>query len=309
MGDVDFGGPGTGRAVTSLFAAAPAKLNLGLAVLGRRADGFHDIATIMQTVSIVDDLTLTAISASDIRLTTDDANLATEDNLVLTALRALRYETSSTAGIAAHLVKRIPAAAGLGGASSDAAAALVLGRALWQPLLSDDILLRLASGIGSDVPFFLRGGTELATGRGEMLTPLPPLSGITFVVVVPRLSEPLPRKTATLYAALRPEYFGGADSVNHQVDRIRAGLPLDPDLLANTFAAPLYDLRPELKALATGMSAAGAPFVALSGAGPAHYTAFARADDARAVADRLQRGNAFSGRIFVCDPIPASGAT
>src|SRR5215208_967069 len=133
---------------------APAKLNLGLEVIGRHEDGFHEIATIFVAIDLFDRVTLSP--ADDLELSCDDDSLAGEENLALRALRLLRDETSYRGGARIELSKRIAAAAGLGGASSDAAAALLGGRQLWQLDLSDFHLLEFAARLGSDVPFFVR---------------------------------------------------------------------------------------------------------------------------------------------------------
>ena len=262
---------------------APAKLNLGLEVIGRRPDGFHDLVTIFQAVSLVDWLTLAP--APDLRLFCADPALLSPDNLALRALARLRERTGTASGASLHLDKHIPVAAGLGGASSDAAAALLAARRLWGAPASDQNLAELAAELGSDLPFFLRGGTALATGRGERLEPLPTPAGIWFVIVSPAVV--VPRKTATLYAALTRDDFSDGARVKQQAARLRAGLPLAPDLLVNAFASPLSELRPELAELPNLMRAAGAPAVALSGAGPSHYAVLDDPDAARDLAARL----------------------
>ena len=150
---------------------APAKLNLGLEVIGRRDDGFHEIATIF--LPSISTIASPCRQPTDLELSCDDDSLAGEDNLALRALRLLRDETNHPGGARIHLRKRIPAAAGLGGASSDAAAALLGGRELWQLDVSDARLHDLAARLGSDVPFFLRGGCAIGRGRGDLLEPLP----------------------------------------------------------------------------------------------------------------------------------------
>src|SRR5215208_7184561 len=153
----------TGSDERQIEIDAPAKLNLGLEVISRRDDGFHEIATIFLTIDLYDRLTLSR--SVELELSCSDAALAGEDNLALRALQLLHAETSPRGGARIHLCKRIPAAAGLGGASSDAAAALLGGRELWQQDISDSRLHHLATRLGSDVPFFLRGGCAIGSGR------------------------------------------------------------------------------------------------------------------------------------------------
>ncbi len=247
---------------------APAKLNLGLEVIDRRPDGFHEIATIFQAISIVDTLTLTP--ASTIHLTADNPALVSDDNLIVRALGWLRSAIGSDQGAAVCLEKRIPVAAGLGGASTDAAAALLAGRALWRADVSLTELIALAAQLGSDVPFFLTGGTALGSGRGTDITPLPSMPEVWFVVVSPRLT--IPRKTPTLYATLEPGDFSSGAAVRQFAGHLRAAPTSLPDALPpNAFARPLYALQPSLAELPEQIRAAGATIVGLSGAGPSHF--------------------------------------
>jgi 4-diphosphocytidyl-2-C-methyl-D-erythritol kinase len=174
-------------------------------------------------------------------------------------------------GASLSLTKSIPVAAGLGGGSSDAAATLLGLREFWSLDVADEALATLATGLGADVPFFLRGGTALATGIGEVLTPLPPLPPAWFVLLTPEM--PLPTdKTRQLYRALTPADFGDGSRTHAQADRLRRGEPLAPALLVNSFAGPLYRLFPALAAWRDRLLAAGAAWVLPSGSGPTLYT-------------------------------------
>jgi 4-diphosphocytidyl-2-C-methyl-D-erythritol kinase len=286
----------------ALTLLAPAKLNLGLAITGRRADGYHDLVTIFQAVSIFDRLTLSP--APHLRLVCDDAALAGTDNLVLPALSRLRRQTGVAAGAAIALVKGIPVAAGLGGASSDTAAALRGALRLWRCAIDDGALTELAAAIGSDVPFFFRGGTALAVGRGDRLTALPTPAATRFVVVAPAVA--IARKTATLYAALRPADYGDGAHVRAQAAALRGGGEIDPALLANAFTRPLYRLRPDLADLPELMRRHGAPNVALSGAGPSHYAVLGDPDAADRLGAELAAALGTSARVFVACPLSAS---
>ena len=277
---------------------APAKLNLGLEVVGRRPDGYHDLVTIFQAVSVFDDVTLTP--APDLDVASDDPGLAGPDNLAFGALVALRTRLGTSQGASVRLTKRIPVAAGLGGASSDAAATLLGARRLWDAAVADEDLAELAAALGSDVPFFLRGGTVLATGRGERLEPLPP-PAVWFVVVTPAVA--LPRKTATLYAALTPADLSDGRDVRRQARRLRAGEPLAPDLLRNAFTRPLAALRPGLAELPTVMRRHGAPVVALSGAGPSHYAVVDDPEGAARLATTLAEVFGEAARVVACEPV------
>jgi 4-diphosphocytidyl-2-C-methyl-D-erythritol kinase len=276
----------------TLRIAAPAKVNLGLEIVGRRPDGYHDLVTIFQAIDLCDELTLRPTSGDQIRA--DLPRLDDERNLAVRALERIRTLTGSHDGAELLIRKRIPMAAGLGGASSDAAAALVAGRAHWQASATDDDLAALALALGSDVPFFLRGGTALGEGRGERLTPLP-TPPLVFVVVAPRVA--IPAKTTTLFARLTPADWSDGASVRANAARLLAGAPLDPALLRNAFERPLRELEPTLAALPAVMKRAGAPHVALSGAGPAHYVALDDPERAETLATALR--DALGGRADV----------
>ena len=188
-----------------------AKINLTLEILGKRADGFHEVRTVMQTVGLADRLEVSA--AADLSFTCSDPALATPDNLVYRAARLLQAEYAVRTGAALRLEKRIPVAAGLGGGSSDAAATIVALNRLWNLQLSLTEQRRLAARLGSDVPFILTGGTALATGRGERITPLPPL---------PQLPPHWVRARA---AAVCAQHGGGLPSRNPQRTTPQASRP------------------------------------------------------------------------------------
>jgi len=232
---------------------AYAKINLGLRVTAKRADGYHDIETIFQTISLHD--TLTFMPSSALTLTCDAPDIPVDDtNLVLRAARA-----AGAPPVAIALRKRIPAGGGLGGGSSDAAATL---RAL------DCADAEAALALGSDVPFFLLGGTAYATGRGEVLTPLPSLEGIPLLLVFP----PERIATARAYAMLR------RFSPPLGLARVRA--MADDDLLAhaaeliNDFEEPVFDAMPHLAAIKTRLYERGAAWAGMSGSGSTMVGAF-----------------------------------
>lgn len=261
---------------------APAKVNLGLEIVGRRADGYHDLVTIFQAVDIVDEVTIAPAPPSNLTLAADP-RLGGDANLALRAARALADAIGTTQGAALTLTKHIPVAAGLGGGSSDAAATLLALRELWALDIADADLAQLAARLGADVPFFLRGGTALATGIGEILTPLAALPQTWFVLLTPTL--PLPAdKTRQLYRALTPADFSDGSRTRAQADRLRRGESLDPDLLVNTFATPLYHLFPTLTTWRDRLLAAGAPWVLPSGSGPTLFTIASTADAAQEIA-------------------------
>ena len=297
-------------------ARVPAKLNLGLAIVGRRDDDFHDLCSVMQTITLCDDLSLranpTTASAPAVRLdgvtsTTndvarDDPGLGAANNLAVRAIAATLDSLAMGGDFGISIEKGIPAASGMGGGSADAAAAILATERAVGVSLTDDDRLRIAAALGSDVPFFLTGGTALVTGRGERIAPLPAIGPTTFVLVFPRLSSPIQRKTARLFGALRPEDFDDGADVRRQAARIVSGQHIDSNLLGNGFSRALLDLAPELASIRQAMAGITGQPVALSGAGPTHYVV--EPDRERAEWDVARLQAAFVDRALVirCDP-------
>ena len=165
---------------------APAKVNLFLEVLGKRPDGYHEIATLMVAIRLYDTLVFRAESSPQLTLGCSDAKLSTgPDNLVLKAASLLQHRTGCKLGASIRLIKRIPMAAGLAGGSSDAAATLLGLNRLWQLGLSDSDLARLGAEIGSDIPFFLQAPVAWCTGRGEIVTSVDLPIPLHFVLLCP----------------------------------------------------------------------------------------------------------------------------
>ncbi len=244
---------------------APAKLNLGLAVTGRRADGYHKLVSLMVSLDLVD--TVRVEPSATFSLLCDNPALVGDDNLVLRAARALQSATGERRAARIALTKRIPVAAGLGGGSGDAAATLIALDALWGTNVPDALLLRLAHGLGADVPFALYGGAMIARGIGDVLTPAP-VPVVWFVLVTPRAA--IAGKTAALYSALTRADFGVGAPILQQVAGLRQGEPLDPTLLGNTFLLPLERLAPPIREVRERIAALGqATF--LTGSGPTLY--------------------------------------
>jgi 4-diphosphocytidyl-2-C-methyl-D-erythritol kinase len=272
----------------SVFVPAHAKINLTLAVLGKRADGFHDLASVMQTISLHDTLRLTPNRSGKMSAQSDSPGLNTPDNLALCAALALREAAGDESlGAEIELLKTIPSPGGLGGGSSDAASVLLALNALWGTHLPHERLTELAATLGSDVPYFLSGGTALIAGRGERVTPLPDAQPLWLVLARP----PVAVSTATVYRALAPEdYAIGADT-DALVQAIQLGAPLPLDRLSNSLEAPVLRDYPQITATRDALLASGAPLVRMSGSGPTLYAPFGALEDAsRVYAEARSRG-------------------
>ncbi|MDQ4044815.1 MAG: 4-(cytidine 5'-diphospho)-2-C-methyl-D-erythritol kinase [Chloroflexota bacterium] len=262
---------------------APAKINLGLEILGKRRDGYHEVRTVLAVISLSDTLTFEAASEGrdTLRVEPDSGGIPVEENLVAKALSAMRAAGAGIPPQRISIVKRTPVAAGLGGASSDAAAAL---RAFAPELASAGIdQMDLAARLGSDVPFFLDGPVALAAGRGEALSPLSgPATDVWVVLAIPGFE--IPDKTRTMYSAVDPAWW----SDGGRVQRIAESLPTVPTSAPfNVFDRALLRIHPELERWRDGLREAGFPFVALTGAGPAHFTLVNSERQAQAIKTRL----------------------
>ncbi|GAI41543.1 unnamed protein product, partial [marine sediment metagenome] len=166
-----------------LTVKAPAKVNLTLEVLGKRPDGYHEIRSVIQTINLCDSLRFRL--NDKLQFGSDNPDFVVEESLVSRAAALLRQTTGCSKGARIEIGKRIPLASGLGGDSSDAAAILRGLNKLWRLGLSSAELLELAPRLGSDVAFFLYGGMALVEGRGERVTPLPPLPHRWVVLLMP----------------------------------------------------------------------------------------------------------------------------
>lgn len=265
-------------------ASAPAKINLLLEVLGRRADGFHDVRSVMQTISIMDEVALTP--CADLTLEVEGAHEASDDDLVLRAVRTMEETHGLKPQGALHLTKHIPAGAGLGGGSSDAAAALRLVDRMHGLGETPEGLAAVAGRFSSDGPFFCFGGTALAEGRGEIVTPLPDAQEVWLVVLSPPIS--IPNKTRAMYAALRPDDFSDGRLTLELAERLRDGQPVDASHVRNAFDRAALATFEGLAGYRKRMMEAGARDVHLAGSGPALFALMADEAEARDVRGRLQ---------------------
>ena len=263
-------------------ASAYAKINLTLEVLGRREDGYHEVRTILQTIDLAD--TITFEESTELSVESSDPSLAGEENLVWRAADLLKRSDGHPGGARIRLEKRIPMNMGLGGGSSDAATTLLGLNTLWGLGLDPAALHGLAASLGSDVPFFLTGGTCLGTGRGDETSPLPgpPRS---WVVLVCHQEDPSPAgigKTAHMYSLLEPGDFSDGSPTRQMVDALEDGGPID-GLLFNGFRRASQQASPQHIQLERLLAEAGGQKVCLAGSGPALFSLFPDEDGARRV--------------------------
>ncbi len=257
-----------------------------LEVLGRRADGYHEIATVMQTVDLSDRVILEEADTFDCRATVAGVP-ADGSNLAVRAARALAEAAGVARGARVTLDKRIPVAAGLGGGSADAAATLVGLNRLWGLRWPAARLGEIAVTLGMDVPFFLRGGTALATGRGERLEPAPGV-GLALVLVNPRSGS----STAEVYGRVTPEMYTDGAHARALLGALRSRRPARvAGGLYNGLEAAAAAGHPEIGRMKAGLLAAGALGAALSGSGPTVFGVARSFEHARQIRARLARGS------------------
>ncbi len=276
-------------------ARAFAKLNLGLRVLDRRPDGFHNIRSVLQSIDLCDDVSVTLRQApcASVELECDREDLANERNLAWIAADRILRRAAAQASVHVKLAKRIPAGAGLGGGSSDAGAVLrALASVLPEPP-SRGTLLEIASDIGSDVPYFLTGGTALATGRGTEITALADRPPAVIVLALPAIEV----STAEAYRALAERrvtgltHSGDAGTLEHY-GSARSGsgdsaVQGPPERMANDFEDVVFQQFPALAAIKRGLLANGASQALMSGSGSALFGLFDSPGAARSAARRL----------------------
>lgn len=268
-----------------LTLRASAKVNLSLEVLGKRPDGYHEVVTVMQAVDLYDRLTLEA--APTLSFSSDDPDLPTDErNLVMRAARLLKEAASVEAGARIELKKRIPVAAGLGGGSSDAAAALWGLNRLWKLRWTRARLMELAVGIGMDVPFFLGVGPALATGRGEHLKPLGKTGGYALVLVNPRVGL----STREVYGRVPAGWCAQPTGTAHVVDALRMrSAARVASALTNTLEGIVEPVLPVVGRIKAALLAAGALGALMSGSGPTVFGMARSLDHARQIRRRVNR--------------------
>ena len=260
----------------AVFIPAWAKINLTLAVLGKREDGYHALVSVMQTISLSDTLRIQVTDDDHITCAVDAPSLRNDDNLAMRAARLLRNEGYLTHGAVIELRKEIPAQGGLGGGSSDAAAVLIALNRLCALGLSQTRLEELAARLGSDIPFFIHSGTALIEGRGELVTPLPDCEPLWLLIAHP----PVSISTAAVFQSVTPTDYGDTYDTDIVAEVIRGGSRLPLERLSNTLEPLVMRNWSEVAETREGLLRAGAPIVRMSGSGPTLFAPFRTLDEA-----------------------------
>jgi 4-diphosphocytidyl-2-C-methyl-D-erythritol kinase len=263
-----------------------AKINLYLRVLGRRDDGYHELCTVFQTISLHDSITF--IDAEDLSLTWNQNEVAvSDDNLIIRAANALRKHYKVDRGARIKLVKTIPAPGGLGGGSSNGCMALLGLSKLWRLKVDRSTLTELAAEMGSDVSFFLHGGTALGSGRGELVEELPDLAVGPMLVVTPKAVVSTPE---AFYRLSAPNLTKLALNRNLQVCRNEAkSRDLLHSALINDLEPSVFEAFPEVGRVKKALLELGAQNAAMSGSGASVFAVFDKEETRQAALKALDK--------------------
>jgi 4-diphosphocytidyl-2-C-methyl-D-erythritol kinase len=284
----------------NLKVASFAKINRSLRILGKRPDGYHEVETTLQTVSLHDDITFSRCEDQEIVLECDNPEIPTDQtNLIVRAALRLRERCSRTSGVRISLTKRIPAQGGLGGASSNAAVTVLALNCLWDLQLNRSEIATVSAALGSDVPFFLDGGVALARGTGTDVSPLPDLEKSRLLIITPNAKV----STAIAYRALKAPSLTTQGSVSILSSSFAEPGFTDSDheALYNDFEDVIFEIEPEIKRAKLALLEAGAQGGLLAGSGSSVFGIFENEDTrAQAFADlKSEQG----WRVFSCDTI------
>ncbi len=275
---------------------AYAKINIGLDVLRRRPDGYHEVKMIMQTVDIYDDLLLEKTAQPGIQIQTDHEELpVNRDNLIYRAAALLMEDKKMTEGVKITLTKRIPIAAGMAGGSSDAAAAMRGLNVLFDMGCSVEELQRLGVKLGADIPYCIVGGTMLSEGIGEILTPLPAPPDVHLVVAKPDINV----STAFVYGNLHVERLQEHPDIDGMVQALSRGdLQGICDRMGNVLETVTVQEYPVIEEIKQVMRKKGALNALMSGSGPTVFGIFTDRKLAESAAEAIARKN-LARQIFV----------
>ena len=273
-----------------IILKARAKINLGLDVVRKREDGYHEVRMIMQMINLYDKITMRRITESEIRVTTNLPYLpVNEDNLVYRAAKLLMDEFQVTEGVEIELQKYIPVAAGMAGGSSDAAAVMVGINRIFHLGLTKKQLMERGVKIGADVPFCIMRGTALAEGLGEGLTPLPAMPHCSLVIAKPKIHV----STKFVYGNLKANELKEHPDIDWQVQALREGsleqLVAKMGNVLETVTVPAYPVIDEIKKTMLKNDAMGAM---MSGSRPTVFGVFEREERAQEVCRLLKKEGA-----------------
>jgi 4-diphosphocytidyl-2-C-methyl-D-erythritol kinase len=261
-----------------------AKINLSLRVVGKRDDGFHELCTVFQTISLADEIRIG--EADELTLTCSNPLMPTDsDNIIVKAVERLSQEHGVKLGAKIHLEKHIPSPGGLGGGSSNAAVTLLALRKLWDLPITDEDLESIGRELGADVPFFVRGGTALGTGRGDVIEPLGDIRPRPMLIVTPNVSIPTREAFAGVNA---PSLTSEAAKSILQICRFESeSADFLQTAVTNDLESSVFEKFPEVRRVKQKLLELGATNAAMSGSGASVFAIFDKEETRQAALKAL----------------------
>ena len=264
-----------------------AKINLGLQVLNKREDGYHNLHSLFMEIDLADELSFR--EASELKLGIEGADLPLdENNLITKAYRLIRSKVEDVQSeYSIHLKKKIPIGGGLGGGSSNAATVLTTLNQLWKLHLTEDELENMSKSLGADVPFFIRGGIQLIEGIGDMLSPVDftPMKDLQFILVVPPIHISTPWAYRALNKTLQPD--------KSRPKFAPLSRPMNWELFDNDFERIIYETYPEIRETKVNLQKAGALYAGLSGSGSTVFGVFDNLQKAKSKLEQFDQYQTF----------------
>lgn len=292
-------GPLKGQKMDSLKLKAMAKINLGLDVVGKREDGYHEVRMIMQMVNLFDQVTVKKTSDGEITVKTNLSFLPTnQNNIVYKAAQLLKTEFGLTEGVHIELEKHIPVAAGMAGGSTDGATVLFAMNRIFKLGLDQKALMERGVKLGADVPYCVMRGTALSEGIGEILTPLPDMPPCHILVAKPGISV----STKFVYENLRANELAYHPDIDGMTQAIKSGdLRGITDRMSNVLETVTINSYPVIEEIKTHMKNHGAMNALMSGSGPTVFGIFETREEAANACSQLRKSG-LARHIFLTEP-------
>jgi 4-diphosphocytidyl-2-C-methyl-D-erythritol kinase len=277
-----------------------AKINRSLRILGKRQDGYHEIDTVLQTISLCDEISFCSRSDGQVVLQCDNSEIPTDrTNLIVRAALLLIDSSNFAPGADIYLTKRIPAQGGLGGASSNAAVTVLGLNQLWDLRLSTSEMLRIMASLGSDVPFFLFGGLARGTGTGANISRLPDIPNQHLIIITPNAKV----STPVAYASLNAPSLTTQGSVSILSSSFAEPpfIRLNSEALQNDFEVVIFEIEPEIRRAKEALLDSGAQGGLLAGSGSSVFGIFDNEDARERALENLKCEQGW--RVFSCETI------
>ena len=284
--------------VDRISCKAYAKINLCLRVLGKRPDGYHDIFSLMQAIDLCDDISFKRIDEEAIKIKCNDPDVPTgDDNLIARAFLAMKRKYSLSGGLDVRLHKRIPAGAGLGGGSSDCAAAIRAVDEIFQLSLTSSEMVQIGASLGSDVPFFFSSGSAVVTGRGDIVRNIKLPLSYFILLVVPKIHI----STKAIYSKLKMNLTKKSSANRLKLYQDKIDMAKMKGLAGNDFQDIVFHGYPEVRKVKDSLSGWGLTNISISGTGSAVFAVAPKKEiEGCAIPELKNRGD---WQVFITQPI------